>query len=388
MPKFPALLLWLSGSLAFAQTSISEMPNDLRESIEWVWNNRIVPKSAQAPIGEGSTVRQNLIFDQIYDAGGSLQYVVKWQSSKTLSLAQRQGLQTMVQRQINNWTQYLTGFEGWPYGTIPVKIVGWAVDDAKLILDPQPGEVIYTTYSYDAINKDDPSIPANLPYAPATCSRFEHFTTSNYTYSSCPQGSQGRFDMYLWATANWKGGVGGDWGQRMADTYYLNNLNTAQITMLVHEIGHGFGITDFYGAAERPPNGFPTTLVMWAGNSNAVTKWDGWMLRYIWSKLKADQNRFPPRAAVSSAVVVSSSAGVASSSSQSTTIVRHGKLEFNGAMDRVEILDIQGRLLQVQNFRDSRSSSIALETLPKGMLLMRIVRTGETSTTTSAFLNR
>lgn len=315
------LILLLSASLALAQTSVSEMPSNLRESIEWVWNNRIVPKSAGAPIGEGSTARQNLIFDQIYDAGGSLNYVVRWQSSQTLSRAQRQGLQTMIQRQINNWTRYLVGFEGWPYGTVPVKIVGWAVDDAALILDPQPGEVIYTTYSYDAVHNQDATIPANLPDAPIACSRFEHFTEASYTYATCPQGAQGRFDMYLWGTANWNGGVGGDWGQRMAETYYLNNLNTDQLTMLEHEIGHGFGITDFYGATERPPNGFPTNLIMWAGNSQTITEWDAWMLRYIWSKLKADQVRFPPRAVVSSSSSsLSSSSSVSSSSLSSSSV--------------------------------------------------------------------
>lgn len=360
--------LLISASATLAQTNISEMPANLKESIEWVWNNRIVPKSASAPIGEGSTVRQNLIFDQIYDNNGSLNYVIRWQSATKLTLAQRKGLETMIQRQINNWTKHLVGFEGWPFKDIPVKVVAVAVDNAALVVDPQPGEVIYTTYSADPVNKEDPKIPANLPYAPATCSRFEHFTESSYTYASCPQGSEGRFDMYLWATSNWNGGVGGDWGQRMADTYYLNNLNTEHITMLEHELGHGFGITDFYGAAERPPNGFPTKLVMWAGNSPSITEWDAWMLRYMWTKLKGDKVRFPPK---STGVLVQAMRA------SPTCRVYQGKLEIVGSFDRVEIFDIRGqRVLEVASIR-SGTSEIDLSSLPKGVMKVRITMGGK-----------
>lgn len=103
------------------------------------------------------------------------------------------------------------------------------------------------------------------------------------------------FNMHLWATEGWNngGGVGGDWGQRMSDNNYLNNLDAESHTIFVHELGHGFGITDFYGANERPPNGFPIPLIMWAGNSRTITDLDIWMLRYIWYNISQDKNRFP-----------------------------------------------------------------------------------------------
>lgn len=360
-------ILTVSASLAVAQTSISEMPSTLRESIEWVWSNRIVPRSTAAPIGEGSTVRQNLIFDQIYDNNGSLNYVIRWQSAKSLTLAQRKGLETMVSRQINNWTQYLVGFEGWPFKEIPVKVVGVAVDNASLVLDPQPGEVIYTAYSQDGLKKDEPSIPGNLPEAPLSCSRMEHWQDPSYTYASCPQGSKGRFDMYLWATSNFNGGVGGDWGQRMAETYYLSNLNTTHITMLEHEIGHGFGITDFYGTAERPPNGFPTKLVMWAGNSPSITEWDAWMLRYMWTKLKTDKVRFPPKA--------SGVQGLAEAPLRPFQ-VRAGMLEVAGSFERAEVLDAQGRRIRTITPQSMEVSKISMSSMPKGVLQVRVLSAG------------
>ena len=62
--------------------------------------------------------------------------------------------------------------------------------------------------------------------------------------------------MYLWGTQGFPniGGCGGDWGQRLSDTAYLNMLDGSGIHVLEHEIGHGFGMTDFYGG-EGESNG-------------------------------------------------------------------------------------------------------------------------------------
>ncbi|MNJ66081.1 hypothetical protein D3C77_621260 [compost metagenome] len=60
------------------QSTVADMPSNYKSSIEWVWNNRIVK--------EGSTIRKNLIFDQIYAGKGTINYVVRWQSSKKVTL--------------------------------------------------------------------------------------------------------------------------------------------------------------------------------------------------------------------------------------------------------------------------------------------------------------
>ncbi|MDE5564124.1 MAG: hypothetical protein K2I93_03130, partial [Oscillospiraceae bacterium] len=115
-----------------------------------------------------------------------------------------------------------------------------------------------------------------------------------------PGGLDKRFDMYLWCTEGFPsiGGCGGDWGQRLSDTAYLNMLGGQNEHVLIHEIGHGFGITDFYGGEGEmdgfPPGGFPGngTSIMMAGSSASITDFDGWMLRYIWSNIKNDERRF------------------------------------------------------------------------------------------------
>lgn len=265
-----------------SELTLTDIPSNLKSSIEWVWNNRIIK--------ENSTSRKNLIFDQIYAGKGTINYVVRWQSTKNITLQQRKDMAVMLERQINNWTKNLQGYEGWPYGVIKVKVVGWAVANSSQILDKQADEIVYTDYVTDDLSKTDSKIPAKLPVAPSSLSRFDHFQDAKYSY---PGGLDKRFDMYLWGTSNFSGGAGGDWGQRISEDYILSTLKNNEVHIIEHEMGHGFGLPDFYEANERPPGGFPTNTIMWAGNSSTITSWDAWMLRYTWSQLKKDTSRFP-----------------------------------------------------------------------------------------------
>ena len=75
-------------------------------------------------------------------------------------------------------------------------------------------------------------------------------------------------------------------------------LGGSNFHVLVHEIGHGFGITDFYGGEGEsngfPPGGFPGngSSIMMAGSSTEITDFDAWMLRYMWSQIKDEAGRF------------------------------------------------------------------------------------------------
>lgn len=269
-----------------AQLDISDMPENYATALDWVWTNRIE--------NENSTGRWNTIFDQIYGGEGTLNYVVRWQSYKTLTLVQRQKFEDMIETSVNAWTDYLKGYDGWKYDHIDVKIVGWAVIDKSVILDKQPDEIIYTNCTnYDSsgdTSNGREEIPTLLPNAPDELSRMYHYDTGGvYDY---PGGLDKRFDMYMWATQGFPdiGGCGGDWGQRLSDNAYLSMLDGTNIHVFEHELGHGFGITDFYGGPGEsngyPPEGFPEPTIMMAGNSMKITNYDGWQLRYIWSKIK------------------------------------------------------------------------------------------------------
>ena len=276
--------------------TLADVPSNYTYALDWIWQNRIQ--------NERSTERRNTLFDQIVAGNGTLNYVVRWQSYKTITLEQRRKLETVLEAALNDWCQYLVGYDGWKYEHIDVKIVGWAVIDRSSLLDLQSDEIVYdsnNTYydsQYDTSNGYE-TIPDKLPNAPDELSRFYHFSNNiGYNY---PGGLDKRFDMYLWATQGFPtiGGCGGDWGQRLSDTAYLNMIDSnSGIHVQVHELGHAFGITDFYGGEGAsdgfPPGGFPGngTSIMMAGSSASITDFDAWMLRYIWSKIKDEQGRF------------------------------------------------------------------------------------------------
>lgn len=256
--------------------TIDSLPSDYKESMDWIWQNRI--------LDEKSTERWNLIFDQIVAGNGTLNYIIRWQSTTALTYEQRQKFELMIERQINAWTDWLVGFEGWNYNHVDVNVVGWAVSDESLILDKQDDEVIYTTCTTDDLHSTNSAIPELLPYAPVENSRADHFADTNYEYPGT------RFDMYLWGTTSFQGGAGEDWGQRVSDDYILSVLDSENAHILEHEIGHGFGMTDFYEDYQCPTWPENTTNIMVAGWAQEVTDYDGWMLRYIWDKIKDQSN--------------------------------------------------------------------------------------------------
>lgn len=276
------------------QWTMADFPEEYRYAADWIWDNRIAV--------EKSTERRNTIFDQIVAGDGTINYVVRWQSYKSVTLEQRRQFEQLVSDSINGWTSWLSGWDGWKYDHVEVNIVGWAVLDKSVLLDLQPDEVVYDSLisdydaSYDTSNGVE-TIPDKLPSAPAELSRFDHFMDTSYMY---PGGIDARFDMYLWATQGFPaiGGCGGDWGQRLSDDAYFNMLNGIGIHVLEHEIGHGFGMTDFYGGEGAsdgfPPGGFPggENSIMMAGSASKITDFDGWMLRYMWSMIKDEEGRF------------------------------------------------------------------------------------------------
>lgn len=271
--------------------TLTDMPESYQYAADWIWQNRVEK--------EQSTVRWNTLFDQIIAGNGELHYVIRWQSYKTVTLEQRKQFEILVEKSINDWTDWLKDYEDWPYDHVTVKVVGWAVLDRNCLLDLQPDEVVYDNLisdydsSYDTSNGIE-TIPDKLPSAPSELSRMEHFMDSSYVYPG------ERFDMYLWATQGFPsiGGCGGDWGQRLSDDAYLNMLSGTGLHVLEHELGHGFGMTDFYGGEGEadgfPPGGFPGngTSLMMAGSSMEITDFDGWMLRYFWSKIHDEEGRF------------------------------------------------------------------------------------------------
>lgn len=82
----------------------------------------------------------------------------------------------------------------------------------------------------------------------------------------------------------------------------MNSINLADMQILLHEMGHTFGLDDFYGLSlisnsltqlltlilDWTPSGV-TNFIMLAGSSGRITDFDGWMLRNWWYELKRNR---------------------------------------------------------------------------------------------------
>ena len=267
-----------------------DFPSQYQYAADWIWNNRIMNEDS---CGVRSK-RYNLIFDQIIANKGELNYVVRWQSTQTITYEQRESFKSFVETGINKWTDYLVGYEGWPYEHVKVNIIGWAVINKNSLLDLHNDEVVWSDTEFDELSNTQPGVPSQLPVAPADLWTFNFFTDRNHVYNGQS------FDEYLWCTQNYGdfGGCGGDWGQRLSDNYYLAAATGNGAPHIYwHELGHGFGQTDFYGGEGAsdgfPPGGFPGgSSIMMAGSAADITDFDSWMFRYIWYHIKDNEGRF------------------------------------------------------------------------------------------------
>ncbi|WP_435233215.1 cellulose-binding domain-containing protein [Micromonospora aurantiaca (nom. illeg.)] len=212
---------------------------------------------------------RNYGWDQLFANRGYINYCVRWDSSATVTAAQRDQIQAALARQYKKWMNVLAGHNGFPYTDVPVKVVGWAVRDRN--------QLQWSDNSVDIYVND---IRENAPQCSEPCGRFFN---QNGQYPNCPGGAGRHYDHSLWLTDGFGGGAGGDWGQRIGREYFMSNLGSDNIHILLHEIGHTYGLDDFYDWDPLPGQGF----VMKAGSAASITDFDAWMLRDWWRHLKS-----------------------------------------------------------------------------------------------------
>ena len=277
--------------------TMADYPAEYLDASDWIWNNRIST--------EGSAKDWATIYDQIVAGDGTLQYILIWQSYEKITLEQRQKLPQMLEDAVNQWTDYLVGWDGWKFDHVNVKIVGYAVLDKSCLLDLQPDEVVYTDTTSSWLRDDmissgmgDSSVPAIQPAEPTDLSRYSHWADPSWTYNGS---YSNRYDMYLHGITGMinMGGYGYHYGQILSDQSVLGLIDgTTSQHVLLHEMGHGFGLPDYYGGEGEsdgfPPGGFPggENSIMMAGSAQKITDFDGWFFRYLWSKLKSEDGRF------------------------------------------------------------------------------------------------
>ena len=197
---------------------------------------------------------------------------VRWESSASVSEAERAQIAEAASRSYAKWFEWLYGFDNFPYTDIPVKITGWAVRDTSLLQGSTEGLDVYT-------DTDSEGAPQCAP----ACGRFFN---QNGDYSRCPGGAERRYDQTLWLTDGFGGGAGGDWGSRVGREYFMRSVASENIHIYLHEIGHTFGLDDFYDWTPSGVNSF----IMLAGSASQITDFDGWMLRNWWYELSRDRD--------------------------------------------------------------------------------------------------
>ena len=331
---------------AAGELTIDSMPAEYRTAADWIWNNRIMNEDSCGV----KSKRWNLLFDQIIRNKGQLNYVVRWQSTQQITYEQRKSFETFVEEGVNKWTDLLVGFEDWPYDHVKVNIIGWACIDRNSLLDLHDDEVVWTDTEFDELSNSQAGVPSKLPVAPSSMWTFEHFNDKNYVYPEVT------FDEYLWCTQNYGdyGGCGGDWGQRLSDNYYLAAASGSGMPHIYwHELGHGFGQTDFYGGEGAsdgfPPGGFPggENSIMMAGSASKITDFDSWMFRYIWDKIKDDSQRFDLANALPDEPVVTTTTTAPVTSAATTTTT--AAPEVRTAKFTAEITDVGNDII---SFKD------------------------------------
>ncbi|KAG6616051.1 Neutral zinc metallopeptidase [Phytophthora cinnamomi] len=246
--------------------------------IDWIWTNRIGPSAPTRDANWNVMDNKNWIMDHIVKNKGSLNYCVRWDSTEKLSKATASKFKAMLERQYAAWNHWLIGYDCWPYNEIKVNVVGFAVKEASLLdwTDDSLGTITVGDLDSDGV-----------PQCDQKCYRFYDDGLGAWSDTSGCKGEP--FDISLWPKQGLEGGFGYDWGQEVNLENMLSTLDQDQLVIVAHEIGHGFGLPDFYEDADKPNAQWPNCIMM-AGSSMTVTDSDGWMLRRVLEHLKPRYN--------------------------------------------------------------------------------------------------
>ncbi|MDT0573593.1 hypothetical protein RM704_40185 [Streptomyces sp. DSM 3412] len=241
-------------------------PSNLVQPLNEVWSH------VESTYGDLYGFR-NYGWDQIMANRGSVNYCVRWESDQPVSVALRDQIHAALKKQFGKWMAAMVdngaGHNAWPYTNVPVNIVGWAVKNRSTLQWSDNSVDVYT-------NMLD---GGGAPQCNPDCGRFFH---QDGNYSRCPGGAARHYDQSLWLTEGFGGGAGGDWGQRMGRSYFTGALGQENIHIYLHEVGHTFGLDDFY---DWTPTG-QCCFLMKAGSATQITEFDKWMFRDFWRHLK------------------------------------------------------------------------------------------------------
>ncbi|GMF56737.1 unnamed protein product [Phytophthora fragariaefolia] len=244
--------------------------------LDWVWEHRIGPNADLSKESNWNVMaNKNWLMDHFVHNKGSMNYCVRWDTDNTLSRSVASEFKGVLERHFNAWNDWLVGYNCWPFTELKVNMVGFAARQASQFewTDDSLGTIYEGNVDSDGV-----------PQCPDECHRF--YDNVNNVWSDTRSCKGDPFDVSLWLKEDIPYGFGYDWGQEVSLNNTMQNLYDRNIMFIGHEIGHGFGLPDFYGLEDKPATDFPNSIMM-AYSSTTITPSDGWMLRRVLDRVRS-----------------------------------------------------------------------------------------------------
>ncbi len=253
--------------------AVCEYPDPPSDVSDWV------DESWDAELGANVRGRSAWLFDNVMQGDGELNLCVRWGATSAPSAAMKEKLATSVERWFNDWFTAMGDYGCFPYSDgVSVRITGWAV---------RAGNEGWVSDLDDSISVYTETDPEGEPKCPDACSFFLNW---DHQFSSCPGGDAAHFDYAIWLDDALPGdggaaAVGGDWGLRMPRSSFEAALDRPSDGVIEHEMGHGFGLQDYYTwEGSRPAGG--SIMIVGSGGGSQPTTADVWLLRRTWAEMQ------------------------------------------------------------------------------------------------------
>ncbi|MGC4086710.1 MAG: hypothetical protein QM756_02205 [Polyangiaceae bacterium] len=258
-----------TGSGGTATCDFPDPPSNVSAWVNESWN---------AQLGTNVKGKKTWLLDQVMMDKGHINLCVRWGATSAVPETVKTNLETTIARWMNDWFKGLNGYGCFPYGGgITTKVTGWAVRPGKesLLGTVPSGIPVYTGVD-----------GSGEPMCPDACSSFVH---PDHKFTGCAAGADLHSDYWLWfddvLPEGGAAAVGGDWGLRMPVKTFTDHFGDTSFMIAEHEIGHGFGIQDYYDwTGSRPTGG--SIMIVGSTNSQPPTVADIWLLKRTWKEMK------------------------------------------------------------------------------------------------------
>jgi hypothetical protein len=247
-----------------------EPPSNVAAWVDESWN---------AQLTSNINSRQAWLLDNAVKGNGEINLCVRWGASRSLTTDVRDKIAPAMERWFNEWFTALGSYGCFPYPNgVKVKLTGVAV---------KPGQESLLEWNDDSVPIYTETDAQGEPKCPDSCAFFSNWS---HEFPSCAGGEANHFDFSVWLNDTIDGGaaaVGGDWGLRMPVDNFVNVLEQQSNHTILHEMGHGFGMQDYYDWTGSTPEGGSVMIVGSNWGDPVITVGDSWLIRRIWKESKA-----------------------------------------------------------------------------------------------------